>query len=196
MAVQLVRAGHLHDLAQIHDRHIVGDIAHDGQVVADEHIGQVHALLQLHQQGDDLRLNGHIQRGDHLVADDEVGLQCQRPGDGDALPLAAGELVGIAEAEIRVDANQLQLAHHIVVPLHLIAQHFVDIQALGHHVHDRHSGVQRREGILGDHLNVLAHTLKASGVQILHIMALIVDMASGGGDIAQQTVANGGLART
>ncbi len=43
-----------------------------------------------------LRLNGNIQRGDRLVADDKSRLQAQRPGDPDALPLASGKLMGIA----------------------------------------------------------------------------------------------------
>ena len=50
----------------------------------------------LQEQVDDLRLDRDVERGDRLVADEHVGLHGERAGDGDALALAAGELVRIA----------------------------------------------------------------------------------------------------
>ena len=38
--VQLQPAGQLHQLAQVHHRHAVADVAHDGEVVGDEQVGQ------------------------------------------------------------------------------------------------------------------------------------------------------------
>ncbi len=51
--------------------------------------------LQVHQQVEDLRLNGHVQRRDRLVADDELRIERQRAGDADALAAAAVQLVRI-----------------------------------------------------------------------------------------------------
>ena len=51
--------------------------------------------LQILQQVQDLSLDGHVQRGHRLVADDELGLQGQRPGDAHPLAAAAVQLVGI-----------------------------------------------------------------------------------------------------
>ena len=52
------------------------------------------ALLgELLQQLEDLRLDGHVERGGRLVRDDELGLRQQRQRDHQPLPLAAGELV-------------------------------------------------------------------------------------------------------
>ena len=45
--------------------------------MADKYISKSQILLQLHHQVDDLRLNGNIQRGDDLVADDERRLKRQ-----------------------------------------------------------------------------------------------------------------------
>ena len=46
--------------------------------------------------------------GDGLVADDELGLDCQGAGDAHALLLAAGELVGIAVCVLGVQAHHAQ----------------------------------------------------------------------------------------
>ena len=60
----------------------------DGQIVGDEKIRQVALFLQGFQQVDDLCLNGDVQRGDRLIADDELGVQGQRTGNADTLALA------------------------------------------------------------------------------------------------------------
>ena len=59
----------------------------DGQIVGDEKIRQVALFLQGFQQVDDLRLNGDVQRGDRLIADDELRVQGQRTGNADTLAL-------------------------------------------------------------------------------------------------------------
>ena len=58
-------------------------------------------LLELLKHIDDLGLDGDVQRGDGLVADDEVRVDRQGPGDADALALAAGKLVGVAGRRAR-----------------------------------------------------------------------------------------------
>ena len=52
---------------QIHHQHVVGDVAHHRQVVADEQIGQVELVLQVHHQVQHLRLDRHVQRRDRFV---------------------------------------------------------------------------------------------------------------------------------
>ena len=54
--------------------------------------------LQVAQQVDDLRLHAHVERRGRLVEHDEARLQHHGAGDRDALALAAGEFVRIAEA--------------------------------------------------------------------------------------------------
>ena len=69
---------------------------HDAEVVRDEEHGEVELAAQAQEQVDDLRLDRNVERGDRLVADEEVRLHGERAGDGDALALPAGELVRIA----------------------------------------------------------------------------------------------------
>ena len=91
----LHRSG-LDDLAHIHHRHSVANMANDTQVMGDEQIGQMQLFLELAEQVEDLGLNGHVERRHRLVGDDQVGGHGQSPGNGNALPLAAAELVWVA----------------------------------------------------------------------------------------------------
>ena len=80
MAKNVVGLAVLHQIAQVHNADSVGDMLDDGQIVGDEKIRQVALFLQGFQQVDDLRLNGDVQRGDRLIADDELRVQGQRTG--------------------------------------------------------------------------------------------------------------------
>ena len=59
----------------------------------DKKIGEVHILLQIPKQIDNLRLDRHIKRGNRLIADDELRFDGKCPGDTDSLPLSAGEFM-------------------------------------------------------------------------------------------------------
>ena len=86
----------LHDLAEIHHRHPVGDVAHQRQVVADEHHGRAAVPLDVEQQGDDRRLHRDVERRDGLIRHDEFRAAGEGARDGDALLLPAGELATAA----------------------------------------------------------------------------------------------------
>jgi hypothetical protein len=70
-----------------------------GHVVADEQKAQAQIGLQFHHQVQHLGLDADIQRADGLVRDDQLGVQRQRAGDGDALALATRQLVREAAHE-------------------------------------------------------------------------------------------------
>ena len=75
---EIVGGCELDDLAEIHHRDPVGDVADDGEVVRDEEIGEVELLLQLDQKVEDLRLDRDVECRDRLVGDDELRLQDER----------------------------------------------------------------------------------------------------------------------
>jgi hypothetical protein len=58
------------------------------------------------QQIDDLRLDRDVERGDRLVADDDIGLHGERAGDRDALALATRELVRVAAGEGGIEPDR------------------------------------------------------------------------------------------
>ena len=92
------RGPRLDDLAALHDRQLVAERLQHLEVVADEYVAQDVLGLKLLQELDDLELDGPVERGGRLVEDEEGGPQDEGPRYGDALPLAARVLVGIAHA--------------------------------------------------------------------------------------------------
>ena len=98
LLVELLGRRDLHHLAEVHDDDPVRDVAHDTEVVGDEHVAEMELLLEVVEQVDDLGLDGDVERRDGLVEQDQLRVDRQRPGDPDPLPLAPGELVGEAAA--------------------------------------------------------------------------------------------------
>ena len=92
----LAHAAGLDDAALLHDHDVVGEVADHRQVVGDEDEGDAEVAAQVGEELDDLGLDRDVEGGDGLVGDDELGLQGEGAGDGDALALAAGELVRVA----------------------------------------------------------------------------------------------------
>ncbi len=88
-----IRGPGFHDFAQIHHRDTVGQVPDHPQVVGNEQVGEPELLLQLLQQVDDLCLDGDVQGGDGLVADEQVRLEGEGSRDADPLALSTGELV-------------------------------------------------------------------------------------------------------
>jgi len=75
--------------------HPVGHLAHDAEIVSDEQHRHVEFRFELEQQVEDLRLDGHVERGGRLIGDQQVRLVGERHGDHHPLPLAARELMRI-----------------------------------------------------------------------------------------------------
>ena len=69
--VELLGRRELDDLAEVHHRDAVGDVAHDAEVVRDEDVGQRELVLQVVEQVHDLRLDRDVERRDGLVGDDQ-----------------------------------------------------------------------------------------------------------------------------
>ena len=90
---QALLVGHLDDAAEIHDGDAMRDVLDHGEIVRHQQVGELVLVLQVHQQVDDLRLDRDVERRDRLIADDQLRVERQRPGDADALALAARELV-------------------------------------------------------------------------------------------------------
>ena len=86
----------LHDNAGMLYRNARRNDAHHCEVVRDEEIAQAEPFLQVEQQINDLGLHRDMERGDRLVADDEIRIEDERACDQDVLPLAAGEFIPIA----------------------------------------------------------------------------------------------------
>src|SRR6266540_3161430 len=84
-----------HDLAGVHDRHLVGAFRDDTQIVRDEQDRHAEPLLELADQLQYLRLDRDVERGRRFIGDEELGSAGERHRDHDSLTLPAGKLVRI-----------------------------------------------------------------------------------------------------
>ena len=62
------------NLTEIHHRNPIGDVAHHGEIVGDEQIGDAKFLLQRAHQVDHLRAHRNVEPRHGLVANDELRL--------------------------------------------------------------------------------------------------------------------------
>ena len=102
------RVAFLDQLAGREHRDPVAEDADDRQIVADEDQRQVELFAEPAEEEEDLRLGRDVEAGDDLVGDDELRLERQRPGDADALALAAGNLVRVAAEERGRQADDVE----------------------------------------------------------------------------------------
>ena len=115
--------------------------------MGDEQVGDAALLLQLAQQVEHLRPDGHIQCADGLVCHDELRLYDQRPGNADALALPAGKFVGEAGGKLRQQTYVQKRLPHLLLPLRGAQLRAHVLQALAHDV--AHLGALVQGGIAG-----------------------------------------------
>ena len=114
---QFVGAGLFDDLPQVHDSGVVADVPDHRQVMGDEQIGEAEPVLQLLEEVEHLRLDGHIEGRDRLVEDQETRIESQGTRHADTLTLPAGELVGIAVRRVGIHPHQRQQLSHPLRPI-------------------------------------------------------------------------------
>ena len=197
--VRMLRAeGHrvgvpeLHGAAEVHDGDAVAHVRDGTEIVRDEEIGHAEALLQIREQIENLRADRDVQRGDGLVQHDQLGRQRQRAGDGDALALAARELVRVqAGRSLRQTDDVEQLGY--ATPARDAVQVAVDHQRLGHDGRDPHAGIERSVGILEDGLHEPPVVALAGAPEGMDVAALETDGPPGGPLETQDELRRGGL---
>ena len=188
----------LHHPAGVHDHDPIGHLGDHGEVVRDVH--HCHPLLvaQPDQLGQDPVLGEHVQAGGGLVQHRHRRLAHRRHRDRHPLLLATRELVRVAMAEVRIDA-QLDPSqggpHGLLRGL---------LSAMGtQHIHDRitdpQRGVERPAGILRDVRDHLAahasHRFRIAPDDALtgHLDGAAADVDARLG-VAQERQRGGGLA--
>jgi len=104
-AEQLARRPALRHPAEVQHRGLLAQLAHDPEVVRDQQVGQAPLRPEPADQRQDGRLRPHVQRARRLVQHQQPRPHRQRPGDGDALALPAGQLVRVSGGELRVQPH-------------------------------------------------------------------------------------------
>src|SRR5436305_1164817 len=88
---------------------------HDVQIVGDEDVGESKPAPEISEEIDDLGLNRDVERGDRLVAYDELWLRRQDTRNIDTLLLTTRQLVRIAARKVTTEADLLEACHRRLV---------------------------------------------------------------------------------
>ena len=91
----------------------------DTQIMGNKKICQSIPVLKVHQQIQDLGLNGDVQSGHRLIADDQLGIKGQCSGNTDSLALPPAELMRIAVGVLRGHADLVEQFVHTHLSLML-----------------------------------------------------------------------------
>ena len=86
----------LDDAPGVHHGDAVAGLRGHADVVRDDHLGDAQLLAQPEQQVEDLRLDGHVERGGRFVGDEQRRAAGQRHRHADPLSHAAAELMRVA----------------------------------------------------------------------------------------------------
>ena len=161
LCVELLGGRELHHLAEVHDRDPVGDVAHDAEVVGDEHVAQPELVLQLVEQVDHLRLDRDVERRDRLVEQDQLRVDRERARDPDALALAAGELV--RDSGSRCSGRRPTRSSSLRLSVSIWpAGDAAQLQRRRQDLADALARVERRLRVLEDHLHLTPDRLHRS----------------------------------
>ena len=139
---------------KVHHHHALREVPDHAQVVADEQVGQSEALTQVEEQVQHLRLDRDVERGHRFVADQEGRLHRQSARNADARPLPAGELVRVAPAVGRVEADLPEHFTYIIFYFKF-RNKTVNHRSLADDFLHAHARIQRSKGILENHLRTL-----------------------------------------
>src|SRR3954447_19274232 len=95
LAINAVDRSQLHDLPKIHHHYPVANKAHHVQIVRDENVGQIEALLQIDEQVQLLRFILFVESRHRYVENDDAQFQREGPSNIDALALSSRQLVRV-----------------------------------------------------------------------------------------------------
>ena len=132
----------LYDFPSIHDIHQIADLRHNAQIVGNQENGGASLLLEAAHELQNLRLNGHIQRGSRLVGNNQIWLTDHGGADHHPLTQAAAELMGIAV----VPALRLR-DPHAAEHLDYLALRLIPAEVLVEHQHLRNLGARLDDGV-------------------------------------------------
>ena len=132
-------------MAVLHNGDTVGDGKRLFLIVSDVYGGDAEAALKLFDDGAHLHAQLCVKVTQRLVHQQDARLDHERAGDGDALLLAAGQLVRLAVGEVRY-LHQLQSLVH--AGLYLLGRNLARLETVGDII--AHTQV-REDGVVLEH---------------------------------------------
>ena len=165
------------------------------QVVGDEQIGRPRSLLQIISRLTTCACTDTSSAETGSSATMQVGLDRQRPGDADALPLPAGELVRIAIRHVGGQADLLEQLRARALGALAASRQAEDVASAPRRSRPTvMRGIERRVGILEDHLHLrAAYARSSAGDRPVISMPSNRTLAGGRARSAEQRLAGGDL---
>ncbi|MGZ2373803.1 hypothetical protein ACVI3U_001706 [Sinorhizobium medicae] len=163
----------LHDFTLVDHRHVGSNRFHDFHLMGDEQHGKAQLRIDPPQKLQD-RLRGfRVQRRGRLVREQQLGFGRKRPGDADALFLAAGKLRRIAPVLVG-KTDEVEKRPH--APLDRTPIHAGDLERQRDIAEDGTRGKQVE--MLEYHAHGAAEIAQARFVQLAHIDAVNEHLAA------------------
>lgn len=106
MQENLLGRSRFDDRSILHHNDRVTYLRGDAEIVRNEYDAEVPPVTDQLDQGENLTLHRHVKRGHRFVRNENVGFESKRTGDANALPLPAGELVGIPPQYVGLHPNE------------------------------------------------------------------------------------------
>ena len=154
---QIIGRRAFHHPAGIHHHDAIAKAGDNAKVVADQNDRHAQLVLHFPDQFQNLRLDGHIQRGGRFVGDEKVRFGDEGHGDHDPLAHAAGELVRIHFQPMFGLGNAGFIEHgQGAIRGGGAGDFFVDHQRLDQLLPDAQERIERGHRVLEDHGNAPA----------------------------------------
>ena len=164
--------------------------------MADEDEGQVELGAELAEEQEDLRLGRDIEAGDDLVRHDELWVKRQRPGDTDALALAARQLVRVAPQKPPRQAYDVEKLRSATAAPGAIAVSQQRLERPHQRRTDGQPRVERGLRVLEDHLQPGPKRVEPILIPVGDIDPVVDEFARRRPDQPEHGAADGRLARS
>ena len=166
----------------VHHGDPVAEVGQHRQVVADHQQPDVEVADQSLEHVEHLGLHHHVEGGGGLVGDDQAGPAGQRHRDHDALPLAAGELVGVGPGALARQPDLLEQLTDARLDRLRRQVRLVEPDGFGDLGPDALDGVERVQRALEDHRRPgPAQRAQRAPLHRLHVLALEEDATGDAG---------------
>jgi hypothetical protein len=180
--------------SEVHDGDVIAHVAHDGEVMSDEEVGQFEFVLEVFEEVENLGLDADVEGANGFVTDEEFGLDGEGAGDADALALAAAEFVRIPAGGVGWEADFFEeigdgfLAFIAGQGAKVDGEGFIDDGT------DLHAGVEGAYGVLEDHLQVFAKGAEFALAEGKDFSVVVKGLAAGGAEEFEEGAGDGGFA--
>jgi len=168
-------------------------MAHNIQVVGDDHDRKTQLVLKPAQQIEHLALDRHVQTGRRLVRDQQFRIQRQRPRDAHTPRLPARDLIGIARGKLRRQADHGQKPPRLGIQITIL--HALNAKGFGDQRLDRQTRRQRADRILEHHHDLAAQLAELRLGQVAQLLPAIADRPCRGMMQTRHRARQRGLAR-